>query len=197
MNKKLSLLAILAVAWFATFVGGAQASCIGTGTSCTENVTVEVEILPGDICIGTTWAFDFGQYMALNTGQTQNGAFSDPFWVDDLKWHDDGYYTTVQLSGNMQWPGASFIPASNVFMSVASTSVTTIAGSVNPNVNVAAGLLSYSPLNSAVTFIQRPTGVNNGLIGRYGSTPLMQVIIDAYQAVGTYTATMVYTIYEN
>ncbi len=196
MNKKLSLLAILAVAWLTVF-GWAEASCLGTGASCSENVTVEVEILPGDICIGTTGSFDFGQYMALSTGQTQNGSFSDEFWVDDLKWSNTWYYTTVQLSGNMQGPGASFIPAANVFMSVAWTWVTTIAGSVNPNVSVADGLLSYTPLNSAVTFIRRPVWANNGLIGRYGKIPLMRVVIGAYQAVGTYTATMVYTIYEN
>lgn len=196
MNKKLSLLAILAVAWLTVF-GWAEASCLGTGASCSENVTVQVQILPGDICIGTTGAFNFGQYMALNTGQTVNGSFTNPFWVDDLKWSNTGYYTTVQLSGNLQGPGASFIPSSNVFMSVSTTWVTTMAWSSNPNVSVAAGLLSYTPLNSAVTFIRRPIGTNNGLVGRYGSTPLMRVVIGAYQAVGTYTATMVYTIYEN
>ena len=82
---------------------------------------MEVEILPGDICIGTTGSFDFGQYMALNTGQTQNGSFSDPFWVEDLKGADTGYYTTVQLSGDMDGPGAATIPAANLFMSVATT----------------------------------------------------------------------------
>jgi len=50
-----------------------------------------------------------------------SGSFSDPFWVEDLKGADTGYYTTVQLSGDMDGPGASTIPAANVFMSVAST----------------------------------------------------------------------------
>ena len=72
-----------------------------------------------------------------------------------------------------------------------------MAGSANPNVSVAAGLLSYTPLNSAVTFIQRPIGTNNGLIGQYGKTPLMRIVIPAYQAIGSYVATLVYTIYEN
>ena len=64
----LSLLAVVAVAGFG---GATQASCLGTGASCSEDVTVQVEVLPGDICIGNTGSFDFGQYTVSTSSQTQ------------------------------------------------------------------------------------------------------------------------------
>jgi len=197
MNKKLWLLWVIAAVAVFSFWGSTQASCLWTGASCSENVTVQVEILPGDICIGNTWSFDFGQYTVSASSQTQTWTFTSEFRVEDLKGADTGYYTTVQLSGNMTGPGAATIPAANVSMKVDSTAVTVMAGSSNPGVTVAAGLLVFTPLNSAVTFIQRPNAANSGLIGQYGKIPEMEIVIPAYQSVGTYTATLVYTIYEN
>ena len=179
------------------FSGSSQGACLGTWASCAENVTVQVSILPGDICIGTTGSFNFGQYTVSSTSQTQNGAFTNEFWVEDLKGADTGYYTTVQLSWGMIWPGWATIPAANVSMKVGSTTVTTMAGTVNTGVTLPAGLLSFTPLNSAVTFISRANAANFGKIGKYWTLPIMEVVIPAYQSVGLYTATLVYTIYEN
>ncbi len=197
MNKKLWVLGLLAAVAVVSFGGSTQASCLWTGASCSENVTVQVEILPGDICIGTTGSFDFGQYTVSSTSQTQSGTFTDDFWVEDLRGADSGYYTTVQLSGDMVGPGAATIPAANVSIKVPSATPTVIAGSANPGVVIPGTLLSFTPINSAVTFIKRDPWTNNGLIGRYGSTPDLEVLIPAFQSVGTYTATLVYTIYEN
>lgn len=196
MNKKVLLIPLLALASLVLFGWWTQASCLWTGTSCTENVTVQVEILAGDICIGTTGAFDFGQYTVSSSSQNQTWVFTDEFWVEDLKGADTGYYTTVQLSGDMVGPGTATIPAANVSMKVDSTTVTTMAGSTNTGVVVDSWLLSFTALNSAVTFIERVDGTNNGLIGMYGTIPEMQIVIPAYQSVGTYTATLVYTLYE-
>jgi hypothetical protein len=100
---------------------------LGTGSSCAENVTVEVEILPGDICIGTTGSFDFGQYTVSSSSQTQTGLFTDEFWVEDLKGADTGYYTTLQLSGDMNGPGSATINSGNVSVRVDDTSVVLMA----------------------------------------------------------------------
>lgn len=196
MNKKLWMLWIIAAVAVVSFGWSTQASCLWTWSSCAENVTVQVEILPGDICIGTTGSFDFGQYTVSSTSQTQTGVFTDEFWVEDLKGSDTGYYTTLQLSGNMTGPWAAFIPATNVSFRVANTTVTLMAWSANAGVTIPAGLTTFTALNSAVTFIERVDGANDGLIGKYGKIPEMEVVIPAYQSVGTYTATMVYTIYE-
>ncbi len=196
MNKKLSLLWIVAAVAVVSFGGATQASCLGTGASCAENVTVEVEILPGDICIGTTGSFDFGQYTVSATAQAQTGLFTDEFWVEDLKGSNTGYYTTLQLSGNMVGPGIASIPAANVSVSVANTTVSLMAWSANAGVVLPAWLTTPTALNSPVTFLERQDGVNNGLIGMYGKIPSLHVLIPGYQSVGSYTATLVYTLYE-
>jgi len=59
-----------------------------------------------------------------------NGTFSSPFWVDDLKGSGSGYYTTVQLSGNLLGSGSSSIASSNVSMKTAAignAAITTMA----------------------------------------------------------------------
>jgi hypothetical protein len=189
-----NFLKLLSVAALATVVGFASFADASTGK---VNTTVEVEILPGDVCIGATGAFDFGDYTVSSSLQTVTGAFTDYFWVDDLKGADSGYYTTLQLSGDLVGPGGATIPAANVFTNVTTTGTTLVTGSANANVVVADGLAAWSALDSAQTFIKRDTGTNNGLLGQYGSLPQLRVDIPAYQAVGTYTATLCYTLYEN
>jgi spore coat protein U-like protein len=84
-NKQLLTLGLLAVSTTAISYVSAGTGCLGTGANCSTNTTVTVTINPGDICIGSTGAFDFGQYTISSASQTVNGTFSSPFWVDDLK----------------------------------------------------------------------------------------------------------------
>lgn len=200
MNKKLWVLSILAIAGVVSFVwgGSAEASCVWTGTSCFENVTVNVQILPGDVCIGTTGAFNFGSYTVSSSSQVRTGAFTSELWVEDLKWSNTGYYTTVQMSGNMTGPGSATIGSGNVSFRVPSTGVTLMAWSTNTGVVLSGSTLTtFTALNSPITFLQRKNGANFGLIGKYGKIPELQILIPAYQSVGTYTGTLVYTLYEN
>jgi hypothetical protein len=58
-------------------------------------------------------------------------------------------------------------------------------------------MASYATLDAARTYIKRDTLANLWVVGQYGALPQLQVVIPAYQAVGTYSATLVYTLYEN
>lgn len=181
-------------------IAQAGTGCVGGGTGCSTNTIVSVTINPGDVCIGSTGAFDFGAYTVSSSSQTVNGTFSSPFYVEDLKWSNSGYYTTVQMSGNLQWPGSSSIAAANVSMrttTVWSAGITTMAWSSNTNVVVNIAMSSYQTLNTPRRLIERANGANFGLIGQYGVTPEMQLIIPAYQAVGAYSGTLVYTLYDS
>lgn len=202
MNFNKQLITLWVVAALATTVSFVSAGtwCLGAGTNCSTNTTVTVTINPGDICIWSTGAFDFGQYTISSSAQTVNWTFSSPFWVDDLKWSNSGYYTTVQMSWNLQGPGASSIASSNISMrtsAVGNAGITTMAGSSNPNVVVNAGMAAYQTLNTPRRLIERVNGANFGLIGKYGVTPQMQLVIPAYQAVGSYSGTLVYTLYNS
>jgi hypothetical protein len=202
-NKQLITLWVLATV--ATVVSttssvSAGTGCLGTGANCNTPTTVTVTINPGDICIGSTGAFNFGQYTVSSIAQTVNGTFSSPFWVEDLRGSNSGYYTTVQMSGVLQGPGASTIPATNISMrttAVGNAGITTMAGSPNTNVVVNAGMSAFQTLNTPRRLIERVSGANFGLIGQYGVTPQMQLVIPAYQAVGSYTGTLVYTLFNS
>jgi len=62
MKKLLLCLPAIAVVGWAMFLAstGTKAACLAWNPSCSEDVTVSVEIQAGDVCIGTTGAFDFG-----------------------------------------------------------------------------------------------------------------------------------------
>jgi hypothetical protein len=75
--------------------------------------------------------------------------------------------------------------------------ITTLAGSANTRVIVNAGMASYQSLDVARRLIDRNLAANFGVVGQYGVNPQMQLVIPAYQSVGTYNATLVYTLYEN
>lgn len=190
MLKKLNTLKTLAIAaaTLFTWIAVSQAAV---------NTDVYLSVLWGNVTIGTTGAFNFGSFTVSSSVVTTGKQFTgnDYFWVDDMKGADSGYYTTIQstdLTGT-NWT----ILASNISMKVDAVTTTLITGTANANVVVANGLLSYSPLNSAVTFIKRDTAANAGKLGRYASFPWLQVAIPAYQAVGSYHANLTYTIIEN
>lgn len=202
--KKLFLMVWVATATALINSGYAATNCIpGTGTNCEVTTTVEVEILPGNICIGSDGDFDFGTYTVSSSPQTVNGAFVAPdgyFWVDDLKGDNDGYYTTVQLNADLAGPGTATIPRANAYVqtpSVGNAGITTMSGSANTRVEVHAGMTTYQSLDVARQLIIRNTATNDGVVGKYGVLPQLQLVIPAYQSVGTYTATLTYTIYEN
>ena len=205
MKKSIILSIAVAAFAFASFstITFAGTGCIGTGASCFTTTAVQVSILPGNMCIGSTGAFDFGSFVASSSVQTVSGSFVGTggyFFVDDLRGSNSGYYTTVQLNADLSGPGTSTMLRTNVFIktpAVGSAGITLMAWSANTNVQVQAGMAAFQSLDTARQLIIRNTGTNNGLIGQYGVLPQMQLIIPAYQAVGTYTGTLTYTLYSN
>ena len=197
------LLALVALAWltFITWQSHAGTWCLATGaTTCSTTTQVSVTILPGNICIASSGTFDFGSFTVSSSAQTVSSSFTATtgyFSVDDLRGSNSGYYTTIQLSGALtQSGGSGTIPAANVYMR-ATGGIVTLAGTANPRVSVHAGMSAFQSLDIARQLIVRPNQVNFGVLGQYATLPTMQLIIPAYQAVGTYNATMVYTLIEN
>jgi hypothetical protein len=56
---------------------------------------------------------------------------------------------------------------------------------------------AFQTLNTPRRLIERLSGANFGLIGQYGVTPQMQLLIPAYQSVGVYSGTLVYTMFNS
>lgn len=202
MKTKILALWAFALSAVALLWGNAHAGtwCLGTGTNCNTTTQVQVTILPGTVCIGSTGNFNFGNYVVSSAVQTVNWAFTSPFYVDDLKGADSWYYTTVQINAPLAGPGWATIPAANVYMKTAATGnpgITTMAGTANTRVIIHAGMASYQSLNTARQLINRNTAANFGVVWQYWVNPQMQLVIPAYQSVGVYTWTLTYTLYEN
>ena len=204
--KRLILLSLAFTAFTAVGLSSntyAGTGCVGTGATCFTTTAVQLDILPGDMCIGSTGAFDFGSFIVSAISQTVTGAFAGAdgyFYVDDLKGDDLGYYTTIQLNADMDGPGSATLSSGNVYMktpAIGSGGITTIAGSVNSNVEVHPSMTGYQSLDVARQLIIRDNTSNLGVIGQYGVLPELELVIPAYQAVGLYTATLTYTFYEN
>ena len=173
------------------------AALFAAGTKAQVSTDVYLTILGGNVTIGTTGSFDFGSFPVASTDTNVEKQFTgtDYFWVDDMKGADAGYYTTLQVTDLTGTNGT--IPATNISTKVNSVTTTKINGTDNTNVVVSNSLLNYTPLNSAITFIKRDNATNAGKLGRYAAFPWLQVTIPAYQSVGSYHATLTYTLIEN
>jgi hypothetical protein len=72
-----------------------------------------------------------------------------------------------------------------------------LTGTANPNVQNQLSNVTYVALNNPVTYIKRDSGVNSGVIGKYGDLPWIKIQVPAFQSVGSYSGTLTYTIIEN
>jgi len=195
--------ASFAILWFVSNQTFAGTGCIGTGTNCFTTTTVQVSILPGNLCIGSTGDFNFGSFAVSSAAQTVSGAFvwsGGYFYVDDLRGNDAWYYTTLQLSADLSGPGTAKLGSGNVYVKTASqgsAGITLLAGNANTAVIINAAMSAFQSLDAPRQLIKRDNAVNLGIIGQYGVLPQMQLIIPAYQAVGAYTWTLTYTLYSN
>ncbi len=166
-------------------------------TNAQVNTDVYLNILGGNVTIWATGSFNFGTFPVSSSDITTGKQFTgeDYFRVDDMKGADSGWYTTISVTDLTGTAGT--ISGANVSMKVDSTGTQLITGTANTNVVVSDTLLSYTPINSTITFIKRDAGSNLGKLGRYAAFPWLQITIPAYQSVGAYHGVLTYTIIEN
>lgn len=119
----------------------------------------------------------------------------DYFQVDDQKWLNSGYYTTLQLSNlNQVW--WSWIIA-NTNIQWRADPLVLLWGIPNPLVQLGWARWTYVNANATSTFIFRNPGANTWASSRYWSRLRLRVNVPAYANVGTYDGTITYTLYEN
>ena len=200
MKTETKLLALSLASLLATWASFAATNpACSNWTTCSTPTTLNVTINPGQLCIASENSLSFWSINMSTTQQNANATFGwSWFYVDDLKWADQGYYTTVQMSGALSnWNQT--IPAANVAMkttSVWSAGVTTQAWTSNSRVIINSAMANFQSLDQARRLIERTNWANYWVVGRYWVLPQMQLTIPAYQAVGSYTWTLVYTLYE-
>jgi len=168
-----------------------------------QTTDVNLVITWGTLTIWATGSFNFDA-ITLPTVQTvQEKQFTwdlddAPFWVQDYKWLNSGYYTTVSIS-DLTWQNtASVILATNIKIKVDAVEAVLVTGTANSDVvlNTGSYLLSYQNFDSPITFINRPEWANAGKIGKYGARPYLQITVPAYQAADTYQGIITYTLFD-
>ena len=149
----------------------------------------------GEICIEWPDTFTLWTYTTQNTGQIVS-IQSDYFKVDDQKWSNGGYYTTLSIS-NLTWTSWWNIISSASSVQIRATTIDTLSGTANASVILDTSINSYISANTPVTFIRRDIGAGIGIQWTYGSKIDFRIIIPAYQRADTYTWIITYTLYEN
>lgn len=166
-----------------------------------SNTIVNMEITRGTVTISSPSSFTFSTSLTLSyDAQTLEQEFTggaNNFVVLDMKGSDTGYSTTLQLSGAMTTVNANTVAATNVYFKSSSGNVNLLSGTANPRVVIDANTASFQALDTAKTFIYRNNAANSDVVGKYGQTIFLRIIVPAYQAPGSYAGTLVYTLIEN
>jgi len=158
-----------------------------------EQWIVSLEIQGIGIRHGTPENFNL---WVLNTsGQEQyiSGQFTDYFWIEDLEWYSTGHYTTIQCDG-VHWP--SWYIITWVYLKAGNTTPTLIQWLANTNILIWTWLHDYASIYSPMTYIYKPTNNTNAWIAnKYWDKPRLKITIPAYAPPGTYSGTIVFSLY--
>jgi len=194
--KKIWLLEVISIMWMCAL---SYVLLTAPTANAQLNTSATLTISGWVVTIGSTGGLNFGTFTVSSSDQTIEKQFTgslEAFFIDDLKGSNNGYYTTIQTTALSGTNG--IIGTGNISIKTPSALVSLITGNANANVILSGGAAwtSYRNFWTPLTFISRGAWANAGVIGKYGVRPFIQVIIPAYQAVGTYTATITYTLFD-
>lgn len=157
------------------------------------NYTITIKVIDPPLCIYSPVGVLTG-IVVKNTLQVIDQQF-DYFQVDDQRWLNSWYYTTLQLSNLTQLWGSGII--ANTSIQWKADPLVLLWWTTNALVQLGAAWASYTTANTTSTFIFRNTAPNALKTSRYGSKIWLRVNVPAYTNVWTYTWTITYTLYEN
>lgn len=163
------------------------------------DTTLNMQVTSGTVSIWAPTSLTFVSTIAASdTTQSLEQPFTgwNYFFVSDLKGADAGWNTTLQLSSPLT-AGSATIPTSNVSFKVNGAAPTLMSGSANPRVVFAWWTSAYQDFWSSRSFVIRTNAANAWIIGKYGAEMHIKIDVPAYQAVGSYTTTLVFTLIEN
>lgn len=163
------------------------------------DTTLNMQVTAGTVSIWSPASLTFASTIAASdTTQSLEQPFTgwDYFYVSDLKWADAWWNTTLQLASPLT-AGSATIPTSNVSFKANWATPTLLSGTANPRVVFAWWTSAYQDFWSSRSFVVRNNAANAWIIGKYGAEMHIKIDVPAYQAVGSYTTTLVFTLIEN
>ena len=118
--------------------------------------------------------------------------FDDNFWVEDLEWYITGHYTTIQCDGVY---GSAGNKLTGVYLKVGNSNPTLLMWGTG-NVHIATELNDYVSILNPITYIYKPTAIDNEwAINRYWDRPRLKIIIPGWTPPGNYSGTIVFNLY--
>ena len=153
-------------------------------------------ITPPSWTLSISWptSFAFGSTPVSATTNSLEKPYTwagDYFQVADNVGADAWYYTTLAVS-NLQY-SSNTISNANIYVKTVWW-VSLLAGTANANVISSIGT-TYLNASSPLTFLMRSAWTNSGKTGTYWAQISIRVDIPAFQQAGSYTGTIIYTIY--
>lgn len=190
-SRKIKCLSIVSLA--------VLASTMMMQTTHAANTTLQFQINNWVVTYGWPTALTFSSALNVSfSAQTINQDFTwaaNYFWVQDLKWVDSWYNTTLQLSWNLVASGNSISWSNVSFLAV--WSIVTLSGSTNPRVVLDSATSAYQTLNTSRNYIKRNASANSWAIWYYWAFINLKIDVPAWQPAGAYAGTLVYTLIEN
>lgn len=126
------------------------------------------------------------------SNQEISGQFTDNFWVEDLQWYVTGHYTTIQCDGVY---GSAGNKLTWVYLKAGNTAPVLIQW-LTGNVFISTALTNYTNIITPVTYIYKPTNLTNiWIVNKYWDKPWLKIMIPGWTPPGTYSGTIVFSLY--
>jgi hypothetical protein len=171
------------------------------------HVTVEWGLVTIGTNTGTAWTLNknLGELNISNSVQTITGDFwANAFWIEDMKWIESGYYTTLSVS-DMIWESNSWhiIPKANIQLKPSGVTKISWADVLESKVVLWDSWNDWTNYTwtwnqTTVTYFNRQNTATSdaGRIGRWWDNLQIKVNVPAHTVADTYRGTLTYTLYE-
>jgi len=173
-------------------------TCLLHVSAHAQSSIIRLDIAPGTFTYAGPASMMFSTPITESTGwQTLEEEFlwaANYFWIMDHLGSNSGYYTTLQLSGDLYSANAT-IPAIHVLRKSLGT-IHRLAWVTNPNIVFDALSSWYQSLDSARTFIYRDSWPNGWIVWYYAANIGLKINIPPDQPPGTYIGTLLFTLME-
>ncbi len=181
--------AIFWISWLALLF---FSSCFYFTFAWTEYWTLSLEIKGVGIRHGTPNNINLWTPSVSGGDQEISGQFSGDFWVEDLEWYSTGHYSTIQCDG-VYWSAGNKLTW--VYFK-AGNSTPILLEWTTGNVLINTWLDNYASIIAPVTYIYKPTNINNiWTTNRYWDSPRLKILIPGWSPAGTYSGTIVFSLY--
>jgi len=164
---------------------------------------ITLNVVKGNLTIWTTtWNLNLWEVNVSNSAQELSWSFgADSFWVEDMKWLETGYYTTISVT-NLTWTVATHvISANNVYLKTAweTPSYITWATVSDSKVVFSNDIKSWhNNWAEPVTYFNRQNTPSNlaWRVWKWWDNLQIKVNIPAHTPYDTYRWTITYTLYD-